>query len=103
MNWKLKTERRGKYGGEKLHLDAEQCKVLLGWHQERKFGGNTNSSNEWAVEFTKAVAKSIKDLLKEHPDMLEERTPEQIKEALLRDKAKIEKQLAAGKDWKSVE
>ena len=41
----------------------------------------------------------------EHPDLLEERTEEQVQAALLRDHGKIEKQLKAIKDggeWKDV-
>ena len=105
MNWDLKTERRTKYSGLKIHASGEQCKALLNWKKERKLGGNTNSSNEYAVEFTKAVAKAIKILLKEYPDMLEDPSTEQVSKALNEAKEKMEKQLAtiaAGKDWKKV-
>lgn len=98
----LKIESRGKYAGVKIHLDAKDSQELLDWLKFYETQGNTNVATT-PLKFAKAMAKAIKNLLAENPDVLKERTPEQIKKAMLKDKAKIEKQLAAGGDWKQVE
>ena len=100
----MKIEIRPKHEGVKLHLDGKETQELLDWYKLYK-SGNAGSTVSGAVplKFTKQVAKAIKQLLAEHPDMLTERTPEQVKAALLKDKVKIEKQLKAGAAWKEVE
>ena len=97
----LKAEPRGKYAGTKLHLDGPDSQEILDWYKLYKSGNAKGSPIPEA--FAKATAKAIRDLLVENPDMLKDRTPEEIKASLLKDKAKIEKQLQAGKDWKKVE
>ena len=100
----MEADSRGKYAGVKLHLDEKESQKLLDWNEARKAGKTPAVTLGYeAIEFCKQVAKAIKILLKEHPEALQPRTPEQIKAAMLRDKAKIEKQLAAGKKWKEVE
>lgn len=101
-----KYECRGKYSGVKAHFDEKECQELLDFLKLYK-SGNAGSTVDGSIplKFTLAVAKGIKDILKEHPDMLKERTPEQILEALNRDKTKIEAQLQVIKkkgDWKKV-
>ena len=100
-----KAERRGKYPGVKVHLDDKECKLLLGQYAYRKKNGLTQGVIDAALQFAKEVTKSIRELQTEHPDLLEERTPEQVKESLLKDQKKIVEQLStmhSGKDWKSI-
>ncbi len=99
----MKCEPRGKYAGLKLHLDEKESQEILDWYKLYKSGNAQDSPIPAA--FCKNVAKAMKEILVEHPDMLKERTPEQIKEALLRDQKKIVEQLAVIKqkgDWKKV-
>jgi hypothetical protein len=93
-----KYEGRGKYGGIKVHFDGPECQAYLDWR-------NGDRSPEQAAQFANSIAKHIAKLLAEHPDLLQDRPAEKVLEALEKDKAKIEKQLAAlthGQDWKQV-
>ena len=101
----MKIESRPKHPGVKWHLDEVECQALLNWKQERKLSGATNNSNEWAVNFCKKLAKQIRELQKENPKLLVERTPDEVAEALEKDKQKIleqQKAMQSGKDWKKV-
>ena len=101
-----KSDRRGKYPGIKAHLDEADCQELLEWYKHLKEG--TKSSKELmpeGIQFAKRLAKTVKEVLAENPDLLEERTPEQVREALEKDQKKIQEQLAtmkSGDDWKKV-
>lgn len=100
-----KADRRGKYRGCKVHLDEKDCQEFLGWRERWKEGTNAVQYKAEAVQFCRRMAKTIKEVLAENPDLLEERTSEQVKEALEKDAAKIKEQLAAmqsNKDWKQV-
>ena len=102
----MEAEKRGKYAGVKLHLDETESQKLLDWNVKRKAGKViAETISEEAIEFCKQVAKAIKKLQKEYPDLLKDRTPEEVKAALEKDQAKIVKQLgkmAIGGDWKQV-
>ena len=103
----MKIEPRGKYAGVKVHLDGEEAQNFLTVYEKwyhllspppisKKFG---------ALNFALQLGKKIKNLMKEHPQLLEDRTEDEIAEALQRDKEKIEAQQFAmkkGKDWKGV-
>ena len=97
----MEFESRAKYKGVKVHLDEVECQAFLDWRKNWKKTGNQD--NDFLLDQISLISKAIKDLLKTNPDVLKDRTPEQITEALNKDKAKIEKQLAAGKKWKEVE
>ena len=97
----MTSEKRAKYPGVKLHLDGPECQKLLDWRKNWKKG--KGQDNDFLLDQISLISKAIKDLLKTNPDVLKDRTPEQIKAALLSDQAKIEKQLKAGKKWKEVE
>lgn len=95
----MKIEPRGKYAGIKVHLDGDEARMFL---MLKALG---------PVEFTPiskfalTLGKHITKLVKEIPNLLEDRTEAQIQEALLGDQAKIAKQLDAmktGSDWKKV-
>ena len=95
----MKAEARGKFSGVKIHLDAEECQEILQCLE----GSTLTWSSTFSAKFLAKLGKKIKALLVEHPDLLEERTEEQVQAALLRDHGKIEKQLEAlanGLDWK---
>ena len=97
-----KMERRPKHPGCKLHLDDKETQEFLDWYQKYKDGFEVEGE---AFVFTKRIAKSIKKLLAEDSLLLEERTEEQVKEALLKDQKKIVEQLQtmeSGADWKKV-
>ena len=100
----MEADSRGKYAGIKLHLDEKESQAFLDWHTKIKAGQKQSSDehNSFPFQMAKQVAKAIKLLLREKPEALQPRTPEQIEAAMLRDKAKIEKQLAAKDKWKEV-
>ena len=108
-----KIEPRGKYAGVKIHLNGEECQRLLDWRKRWKAAAKLKTDStikaladaQEAIEFTKEVAKAIEKLLIERPDLLQDRTEEQVAAALQKDKDKIEAQQAAmksKKDWKKV-
>lgn len=100
-----KAEKRGKYAGVKVHLDGPECKALLVWLEHRSKHGETVAINTEAVKFAKTIAKTIRDLRAEFPKLLEDRTEEEVVEALKKDQAKIVEQLGSiknGKNWKEV-
>jgi len=99
-----KSDKRGKYKGTKIHFDEVDCQEYLDWYAKYS-SDNLQDGNPEAVLFCRRIAKTIRNLIAEHPDLLEERTEEQIQEALLKDKKKIEEQLStmkSGNDWKKV-
>lgn len=98
-----KADKRNKYPGTGIHLEADDCNEILKWHADFKANKQSQLVQEQAIDLCKRLAKSVKAVLAEHPDMLQERTPEQVKAALEKDAAKIAKQLKAGKNWKEVE
>ena len=94
----MKCEARGKYSGTKVHLDGEECKEILDF-----LDPNCVFSAALPQKFVTKLGRKIKALLTEHPDLLKERTEEQVQAALLKDQKKIVQQLEAlekGKDWK---
>jgi hypothetical protein len=85
----VKIEKRGKYPGVKVHLDRDEVRVFLG-----QMGGYP--------DLVAKLRREIEKELKEHPDLLEERTPEQIKEELQLELRKAQEKLAKmeqGKQW----
>lgn len=102
----MKAESRAKYPGVKLHLDDKECLKSLAWLAKRKQEGNSQAVLIDAVELAKEVAKIIRDIQADKPEVFAVRTEEEVEAALLKDKAKIEAQLStmkSGKDWKAVE
>lgn len=97
----MKIEARGKYAGVKVHLDGEEAKEFLQWVEHK-----VEKTDTPVIKFAAKLGGKIAKLMKEVPNLLEDRTEEQIQEALTSDAEKIEKQLAAikkGKDWKKVD
>ena len=98
----MKIEPRGKYAGVKVHLDGDEAMIFSRlW----KNGKPDQAEPAKILSFAIKLGGKINTLLKDMPNLLEDRTKEQIQEALLGDQAKIKKQLDAmktGSDWKKV-
>ena len=98
----MKIEPRGKYAGVKVHLDGEEAAMFLEWAEKGiHLGDETN-----VIKFASKLGGKIQKLVGEMPNLLEDRTEEQIEKSLKGDAEKIEKQLKAikkGKDWKKVD
>jgi hypothetical protein len=104
----VKIEKRGKYPGVKVHLEPDECQVFMALAEDIELCSVGTHESDAMDYFTIAlkIGRKMRKAAKEHPDLLLERTPEQIEAALLSDKEKIEKQLAAGvttSAWKHVE
>ena len=96
---------RGKYPGVKCHLDGEEAAEFLAYYEANKKGIAEGELLSFPPKFASKLGKKIAALIEEVPHLLEERTEEQIQEALKGDQEKIAKQLTAldkGKDWKKV-
>ena len=97
----MKIEPRDKYAGVKVHLDGDEAGAFLKW-ADGKWSDDPNPS---LIKFASKLGRKIQRLIEEVPNLLEDRTEDQVKEALEGDAEKISKQLAAlsgGKDWKRV-
>lgn len=104
----MKVESRGKYPGVKLHLDPEECEVLMAVETTWINPNAPGSLTKIAIPLNLAMkmGKSIKELLKEQPELLEERTQEQIAAILAKETEKAGIQLNClknGKDWKKID
>ena len=95
----MKLEPRGKYAGIKVHLDGPEVENVL------STGDNTVEAQEKALIFVKDLRKAIKGEMKKFPDLLTDKTPEQVAEMLVHEAEKAQAKLAAlqeGKDWTKV-
>ena len=101
----MKVESRGKYGGVKVHLDPEECELLIKAVGEGPFGTSFALPLKH-VNLALKMGKKIKDLLEENPELLKERTPEQVAAILAKESEKAALQLnavKAGKNWAKVD
>lgn len=95
----MKIEPRGKFGGVKIHLDASECQELMG---ATPAGQTLLVNTSVALKFTASLSQKLKKLIKEVPDLLADKSPDQIKKELeLEAKKSIAKlqALAGGKPW----
>jgi hypothetical protein len=105
----MKVESRGKYAGVKVHLDANEAESLIKAASnlsDPKFYQADLISVAVPLKLAKKMGEQIKDLLKENPDLLKERTPEQVAAILAKESEKAGLQLNAlknGKDWKKID
>lgn len=103
----MKIEPRGKYGGVKIHLEPEECELFLAL--AGKIGTYAPENEELKKQifgFSSKMGMKIKDLLAKEPDLLAERTPEQVKAILAKEveKAKMQlDQVNAGLSHKEVD
>lgn len=95
-----KLEPRGKYKGAKWHLEEDVCRLLIDL-----FKNPTPQAFLEVQTLAVKVGEKLVDLEKECPNLLKDRTPEEIKAELENEfnsaKAKLEA-MAKGKDWKEV-
>lgn len=102
----IKIEKRGKYGGVKVHLDKEQCELLLSLEKAL----NSQSPGDEAAEaiidqvqdLVEKIASKIRKLLIEEPTLLEDRSTEEVIAILAKEKEKAELQLARAKSGKDI-
>ena len=91
----MKLEKRGKYGGVKVHLEPEECQLFA--------AGEINSD---LITLVVKIGAMIRALMKEEPGLLQDRTEAEIIAILVKEREKAALQLAqlkAKQDWKSVD
>lgn len=95
-----KCERRGKWPGTKIHLGADTSQLLIDLYKTP-----TIDIREDVYDLCISIGKCLSKLIVEYPDMLEDRTPEQVKAELENEfessKQKLEA-IASKKDWKEI-
>jgi hypothetical protein len=94
----MKLEPRGKYAGVKVHLDADECQALM-----IAFPEGSKAHKDFAVySFPGKLAGKLHKLVKEFPDMLEDKSDDHVEAVLkaeaIKANAKL-KALAIGADW----
>jgi hypothetical protein len=108
----IKVERRGKYGGVKIHLDAEESKQLMDFSNDGNLvfdaivASNSLIHLKMPLKLAMQMGKKINQLAEEDPDLLKDRTPEEVAAILAKESEKAGMQLNAlknGKDWKKVD
>lgn len=107
----MKIEKRGKYAGVKVHLDEKECEELI---QIALLSGDMNYSpfppeNKGMVQiafgFGQKLGKKIHALIEKEPDLLKERTPEQVQHELEVELESATLKIAAmknGGNWKEI-
>lgn len=105
----MKIEKRGKYAGVKVHLEPEECEAFLKLHADLvKSGKPPMSSIPYTPNYFTIAAKlgsKITKLIEHEPDLLKDRTPEEVKKELENEFESAKLKLDAihkGKDWKGV-
>ncbi len=97
----IKVESRGKYAGVKLHLEPDECEVLLKALNQDHHSPLVES----VVPLSLKMGKKIKTLLAEDPDLLTDRSPERVAAILVKEVEKASAQLDAlrnSSDWKHL-
>jgi len=77
----MKLEKRGKFAGVKIHLDAKECQDILSFKHFIPF----------AIQ--KDMSDLIKNAVKKDPTILQHRTKEEIQAALAKENTKSETRL----------
>lgn len=101
----MKVESRGKYEGVKIHLDAEEAKILLQEVSMLKGAYGDEVNVKTPIGLARKMGLKIREKLKENPKLLEKRTDEEIAAILVKEVEKASLQLErvkSGKDWKKV-
>lgn len=105
-----KVEPRGKYGGTKIHLDAEECQAFMDFYKDVGLSAYNPTQLKVGTKKTyfylaHTIGKKITELQIEHPNLLEERTEEEILATLSKEAIESKLKLEAigkGVDWKKV-
>lgn len=95
-----KCERRGKFPGTKIHLGAETSQLLIDLYK-----GPTPNIRSDVYDLCVAIGRCLSKLIIEYPNLLKDRTPEEIKAELENEFTSAQKKLeaiAAKKDWTQV-
>ena len=114
----MKIEKRGKYAGVKVHLEPEECEILIQLTAAQDLQYPDHDKWAWnnpdkgfikyaspSMQFTMKLGKKINALIKDEPNLLKSRTDEEIKSELVNEFESAKQKLAAiheGKDWKEV-
>jgi len=101
----MKAESRGKYAGVKLHLEPEECELLIAVSKTMTVA-DFNSQLAAAVPLIAEMCKQVRKLSIKLPKLLEERSTEEIAAIMAKEIEKQKLQLAqlkAGADWKTVD
>lgn len=103
----MKIEKRGKYAGVKIHLDAEECSKLIRAAEIEDFR-QANNLKPIVVPLKLAIqmGQEIRNLLKEEPNLLQDRSSEEVAAILAKEVEKAQMQLNAvksGKKWQKVD
>lgn len=106
----MKIEKRGKYPGVKVHLEPDEVKLFMkvAEGQQVANGGMkievpTYLTNPTFSSMVLKLGGKLINLVKEEPDTLSERTPEQVAEVValeLKTATQKMEALKGGKDWK---
>jgi hypothetical protein len=77
----MKLQRRGKFSGVKIHLTSDECRTVI---------GNTVCvmGDKDLETMIQRLVELVRKAIHKDPTLLEERTPEQIKRALLLEQEK---------------
>lgn len=97
----MKIEPRGKFGGVKIHLDADEAQRFLDINPNIQSGTDIHFSWDFARSLREKTAK----LLKQTPNLLQDKTDAEVATELNLEKTKAEKKLAAmaaGHNWKEA-
>lgn len=101
----MKLEPRGKYAGIKIHLDKDETEHILGLNAKATSPHDVNTQNFKSREFVIKLGKKIHRLMQEHPDLLKDKSDEDVAKMLEYEAEKASKKLVAlksGKQWQNV-
>jgi hypothetical protein len=105
----MKIEKRGKYSGVKVHLDADECKELLGTQRLNGHAGRADAADGLMIKistrFVGKLGRKIQEMLAAYPALLKDRTDDEVREQLDADINKMleqRKALEQGKNWKGI-
>ncbi len=93
----MKVEPRGKFGGVKIHLDGEEAQTLTNWPDNSTF-----ETDHAVLGLALKMRKKILQLMKEDPNVLTDRTPEQVQAILIKEAEKAQLQLQASLAQKDI-
>lgn len=90
----MKLEPRGKFGGVKVHLDSKECQSFMDYAKEiHGKGGLINQNLSNPFQMTVVIGTKIAKLLAKHPDLLEDKSEDHIKEILMSEAEKAQAKL----------
>lgn len=105
-----KLEPRGKYSGVKIHLTGEESRRFMELYERIQVQHSTHAftnyeDENFSFKFVTSLGKKIRKLLVECPHLFEDRTKEQIEEALKTEQEQAALKLNAlqkGEKWNQI-